>query len=178
MSKLPQSFTGRQGCARLPQAMVCACGILLALLASARTLDAGEPKPVALPRAVELRGRVVCLAEEMHRLHDVPLPTNHEHLWGLQASDRMLYTLLRGKYSDAIFLDERVRQKELLIKARLFPNTQLLEITNLRSIKDGVVQDLYYYCDICAIKGVSPETCACCQGPVELVEKPLKDSSE
>lgn len=163
---------------RFQQAMVCACGTILALFASARMVGAGESKSTALPQAVELRGRVVCVAEEMHRLHDTPLPTNHEHLWGFQATDRKLYTLLRGKYSDAIFLDERVRQKELLIKARLFPDTQILEITNLRSIKDGVVQDLYYYCDICAIKGVSPETCACCQGPVELVEKPLKDSSE
>jgi hypothetical protein len=158
--------------------MVCAFDIVLGLFASALMVAAGEPKPAALPQAVELRGRVVCLVEEMHRLHDAPLPTNHEHLWGFQATDRKLYTLLRGKYSDAIFLDERVRQKELLVKARLFPDTRILEITNLRSIKNGVVQDLYYYCDICAIQGVSPETCACCQGPVELVEKPLKDSSE
>ena len=27
--------------------------------------------------------------------------------------------------------------------------------------------------NICAIKSVSPEPCACCQGPVELVEQPL-----
>jgi hypothetical protein len=150
----------------------------LGLLVAALVAAAGEPKTATSPQAVEWRGRAVCLAEEMHRLHGAPLPTNHEHLWGFRASDGRLYTLLRGKYSEAIFLDERVRQKQLLIKARLFPETRLLEITNLRSIKDGVVQDLYYYCDICAIQGVSPETCACCQGPVELVEKPLKDSSE
>jgi hypothetical protein len=41
-----------------------------------------------------------------------------------------------------------------------------------------VVQDLYYYCAVCAIKSVSPEECACCQMPVELVEKPHEESSE
>lgn len=178
MSKFSRSLKVIRRSGGLWTALVCTCDAILGLFVSALLVAAGEPKPAGLPQAVELRGRVVCLAEEMHRLHDAPLPTNHEHLWGFQAADRRLYTLLRGRYSEAIFLDERVRQKELLVKARLFPETRILEITGIRSIKDGVVQDLYYYCEICAIKGVSPEICACCQGPVELVEKPLKDSSE
>jgi hypothetical protein len=43
----------------------------------------------------------------------------------------------------------------------------------MKSIRGGVVYDLYYYCDICAIKTVAPGPCVCCQAPVELVEKPL-----
>jgi hypothetical protein len=125
------------------------------------------------PREIELRGRVVCLPEEMHRLHGAGLPTKHDHIWGFRADDGKLYTLLRGKFSEAIFLDERLRDKELLLKARLFPKTQIIEVMLLRSIRNGVVHDLYYYCDICDIESVSPEACACCQGPVELVEKPL-----
>jgi hypothetical protein len=121
---------------------------------------------------------VVCIAEEMHQRHGAPLPTNHAHQWGLKAQDGKLYTLLRGKFSDAIFVDERIRQKELVVKARLFPDTQVIELTQLRSVKAGVTQDLFYYCDICAIESVSPEICACCQEPVELIEKPLKDSSK
>ena len=142
---------------------------------------AGEPRPNEAPgtaKEVELRGRVVCLAEEMHRLYQSELPTRHQHSWGFKTADGKLYTLLRGKYSEAIFLDERVRRKELTVKARLFPGTQILEVTRLRSVKNGVVQDLYYYCDVCAIKAVSPEPCACCQGPVELVERPLGEHSD
>ena len=142
---------------------------------------AGEQQPNKTPgpaKQVELRGQVVCLAEEMHRLYQSELPTRHEHSWGFKTADGNLYTLLRGKYSEAIFLDERVRRKELTVKARLFPGTQILEVTRLRSVKNGVVQDLYYYCNVCAIKAVSPEPCACCQGPVELVEKPLGEHSD
>jgi hypothetical protein len=69
-----------------------------------------------------------------------------------------------------------VRQKELAVKARRFPGTQVLKLTRVRSVKNGAEQDLCYYCDVCAIAGVSPEECACCQGPAEPVEKPLKDS--
>jgi hypothetical protein len=127
---------------------------------------------------IQLRGRVVCLPEEMRRQHKAELPTGHEHLWGFRSSEGNYYTLLRGRFSEAIWADERVRARELLLKARLFPKTQLLEVQNIRSVREGVVQDLYYYCDVCAIKSVSPELCACCQGPVELVEKPLSATGE
>jgi hypothetical protein len=36
------------------------------------------------------------------------------------------------------------------------------------------VHDLYYFCDICAIKSLTQEVCACCQEPVRLVEEPVK----
>ena len=42
------------------------------------------------------------------------------------------------------------------------------------SVRNGVVHELYYYCTICDIESVSPAPCACCQGPVELIEKPLR----
>jgi hypothetical protein len=44
-------------------------------------------------------------------------------------------------------------------------------MTAMRSVRNGVVFDLYYYCDICAIKTLAPGPCMCCQGPVELTEK-------
>jgi hypothetical protein len=134
--------------------------------------SAGQPQEVRLP------GRVICLPEEMNRLHGVGLPTKHDHIWGLRADDGKLYTLLRGKFSEAIFLDERLREKKLLLKARVFPNTQVIEVITIHSIRNEVVQDLYYYCDICAVKAVSPEPCACCQGPVQLVERPLSENGE
>jgi hypothetical protein len=143
----------------------------LFLAATSCHAEAGKPAPEALP-AVQYQGHVVCVAEEMHRRYGTELPTGHQHIWGFKASDGKCYTLLEGKFSEAIFKDPRVRAKELRIKARLLPGSQVLEMTYFRSVKDGVVQDLYYYCEVCAIKTVSPEICACCQSPVELIEKP------
>lgn len=150
--------------------------LLLVLIRPATGADPSA-KSAGAVRTIESRGRVVCIAEEMHRRHGAPLPTNHEHLWGLKAQDGKIYTLLRGKFSEAIFVDERIRQKELVVKARLFPDTQVIELTQLRSVKAGIVQDIFYYCDVCAIESVSPEICSCCQGPVELIERPLTGSS-
>jgi hypothetical protein len=41
-------------------------------------------------------------------------------------------------------------------------------------MRDGKVHELYYYCDICAIKGIDPGPCMCCREPVHLIEEPAK----
>lgn len=124
---------------------------------------------------MELRGKVVCLPEELHRLYGTELPTAHEHVWGFKTDEGELYTLLRTHYSEALFLDETLREKELILKAKLFPESRVIEVTRIHSFHDGQEYDLYYYCDVCSIKTVSPEKCLCCQGPVHLVEKPLSE---
>ena len=129
-------------------------------------------KQTDLPE-VELRGVIVCLAEAMHQLYHIDLPANHEHIYGFKTSDGMFYTLLRTKLSEALFVDEQVRKKELILRGHVLPKTQIFEMTGMKSVRNGVVYDLYYYCDVCAIKTLSPGPCMCCQGPVKLVEQPL-----
>ena len=124
----------------------------------------------------ELRGRVLCLAEEMRDLYQVELPTGHAHLYGFKTEDGKYFTLLRNKYSEALFIDKRLQEKELILKGRTFPKTQLLEVSVMRSVRNGVTNDLYYYCVVCSIKAVGPGKCECCQDPVELVERPLESA--
>ena len=130
------------------------------------------------PMEVQLRGKVVCLPEEMHRIYQTDLPTNHEHFYGFRATNSVYYTLLRTGLSEALFADNRLREKELLLSGRILPKTQIFDVTGMRSVRNGVVHDLYYYCELCAIKTAAPGPCMCCQAPVELVEKPLASSAE
>ena len=150
-------------------------------LASAadRFQDAGSGrlKPHAASREVGLQGKAVCLPEEMHRAYQTDLPTNHEHIYGFKTTNGVYYTLLRTKLSEALFADQRVREKELLLTGNVLPKSQILDVTKMRSMRNGVVYDLYYYCDICAIRTVAPGPCVCCQAPVELVEQPLDSGS-
>ena len=138
------------------------------------TRKATSPQDVAPPGQVELRGRIVCLPEEMHRRYGTELPARHEHVYGFETGDGTFYTLLRTKYSEALFVDERLREKQLLLKGRVFPKSHVFEVTRTRSVKGGVIYDVYYYCSVCHIESVSPGPCECCQGPVELTEKPLR----
>lgn len=125
-------------------------------------------------KEIQIQGRIVCLAEAMHDLYRADLPANHEHLYGFETTAGVFYTLLRTDLSEALFVDERLHQKILIITGRTFPKTHLLEAIRLQSLHEGVVHDLYYYCDTCAIRAAAPGDCVCCQAPVELVEKPIK----
>jgi len=127
---------------------------------------------------MEVRGNVVCLPEEMHRLYQTDLPTQHEHIYGFKTTNGVYYTLLRTKLSEALFADQRLRAKELLLTGNALPKSQIFNVTKIKSVRKGVVCDLYYYCDICAIRTVAPGPCVCCQAPVELVEEPLKPESQ
>lgn len=137
----------------------------------------GQIKSHTISREVELQGKVVCLPEEMHRVYQTDLPTNHEHIYGFKTTNGVYYTLLRTKLSEALFADQRLREKELLLTGNVLPKSQIFTVTKMRSVRNGVVNDLYYYCDICAVRTVAPGPCVCCQAPVELVEKPLKPGS-
>ena len=146
--------------------------ILIFLMSGAKPVTE-EQKPSEL----ELRGKIVCLAEEMHTHYAVELFKTHDHLYGVKTEDGKYYTLLRTSLAEALFVDERLHEKDLIINSRVFPNTQLLEVIRFYAVKDGVVHELYYYCDTCYIRAVAPGNCDCCQAPVVLIEKPLNVDS-
>ncbi len=134
-------------------------------------------KETPKPKDVELTGKIVCLAEAMHKQYKVELSAEHEHLYGVKTKDDKYFTLLRTSLSEALFVDRRLHEKDLIIKGRVFPNTHLLEVIRIQSLIDGIVHELYYYCDTCYIRAVAPGNCDCCQAPVELIEKPLNVDS-
>ena len=141
---------------------------------NAETAKSQSANGVGTAKEIRIRGHLVCLAEAMHNLYRADLPADHEHLYGFETTDGEFYTLLRTNLSEALFVDKRLHQKTLIITGRTFPKTHLLEAIRLESLHDGIVHDLYYYCDTCAIRAAAPGDCVCCQAPVELVEKPVK----
>ncbi len=174
-------------------ATVCALLCGLALASVARDAPAGpEEAPErgaaakgesdsadasAEPRAIELRGRLVCLAEEMRTRFDVRVPPVHDHMLGLRVSGDLApnelryYSLLRTDFSKALFEDPRYRKEELVLSGRVFPRTALIDVTRFRWIREGELRDVYYWCEVCSIKTLDPGECACCQGEVEFREE-------
>ena len=157
-------------------------GLLVAILGLARlgipaddsAIEKGKAWAKEMIPQTQLRGRVVCLAEEMSQQHGADLPTKHEHVYGFKTDKGEYFTLLRTKFSEAIFQDAAVRAKELILRGRVFPETKIFEVMNIHSMRDGVECDLFYYCDVCVIQTAAPGVCECCQGPTVLTEKPLK----
>jgi hypothetical protein len=132
----------------------------------ALSLGAAEPK------AVTLRGQVVDLNVELKRKHKVAITAKAVPVWVFKSADGKLFTLLKTRRSLALFDDPRLRGRELIVKGRVFPGTQVLEVTFIQSVRKGAVHNVFYYCDICVIKFLAPGPCVCCREPVVLMEKP------
>ena len=141
---------------------------------NAETAKSHSAEGVGGAKEIRIRGNLVCLAESMHDLYRADLPVDHEHLYGFKTTEGVFYTLLRTNLSEALFADKRLHQKTLIITGRTFPKTHLLEAIRFQTVHNGVLHDLYYYCDTCAIRAAAPGDCVCCQAPVELIEKPIK----
>ena len=127
------------------------------------------------PKDAELRGRIVCLVEERARDTKSAPPPKHEHAWGFKTADGRLVTLLRTRNSEALFADARLREKELILRGPFNATTGGMEAIVFRSVKGGVAHSLFYWCDICTIRSITPGECVCCREPVELREIPVKD---
>jgi hypothetical protein len=87
------------------------------------------------------------------------------------------YALISNRLSSALFLDTNLQSRTLLLGGRVLPGKKTFEVTrNFRSIRGGRPHELFYYCDICAIKGIEPGPCMCCREPVVLVEEPVEQA--
>jgi hypothetical protein len=127
-------------------------------------------------QTTSLRGRVVCLTEELQKLYQVlPDCDTRGHVYSLKTTGGKLYPFLPTDSAAAVWMDERYRRRELQITVRLFPQTSFIEVIKFQSRLDGKLHDLYYYCDVCAITSFKPGPCECCQAPVEFRETPTEN---
>lgn len=122
-------------------------------------------------KEVALRGKIVCLTEELDkRFNVVPNCDKQHHVYSLKTADGKIYPLLPTDSAAAVWMDERFRKRDLQITARSFPDTNHIEVIKIQSWVSAKLYDLYYYCDICAITAFKPGACECCQEPVEFRE--------
>jgi hypothetical protein len=125
-------------------------------------------------RTLPLRGRIVCLTEELHARYQItPDCDARGHVFTLKTAEGALHPILPTDEAAALWLDARFRTRDLQITARLFPDTRFIEVIKLQSWRNGTLHDLYYGCDICNITTHKPGPCECCQEPVEFRETPV-----
>ncbi len=82
------------------------------------------------------------------------------------------YPIIKDDGGRRFFKDERLLNKEYRITGRLVGGT-MLQVISVQSVKNGKPHDIYYWCDICAIRRGEKNDCECCGGPMELREEPL-----
>jgi hypothetical protein len=110
---------------------------------------------------VELKGRVV----------PAPGSTNLQ----FRVESGPVYKLLPSRDAQALFADANLHSKVLLVKSKVHPKENALEVIGtLRTIRNGKVYELYYYCNVCSVETSFPGPCVCCREPVVLREREAK----
>jgi hypothetical protein len=92
----------------------------------------------------------------------------------LQTDDGKLYPLLKDIGSRMFFNDPKLLNRPMRLTARKVPHSEFLQVISFKSIIKGKLHDVYYWCDICAIRRTEPGRCDCCLAPLDLHEDPWK----
>ena len=97
------------------------------------------------------------------------------HWLVLLAEDGKIYPLIKDDGSRMFFADTRLLKRPMRLTGRLLPGSQLLQVVVVHSFNQkNELQEVYYWCDICAIKRFEKKLCDCCGAPMELREVPIK----
>jgi hypothetical protein len=127
---------------------------------------AGAPASPAPADALDLRGRAICVDRAGRR----QACGEDARRFALVDADGRLRLFAENDELARIFEDPRVREKDLLVRARETA-AHALEIIKVFSVRGGRINDLRYYCDVCHINAYVPGPCPCCGRQMELVEE-------
>jgi hypothetical protein len=150
--------------------------ILLPLLAAAVLKPDQEAKPATAPKMEILRGQVVLVRDWLKKRAIEADEGALGELLALATDDGTLLPLVEDAGSRMFYRDPRLRGRPMQLQGRLLGGT-LLQVLVAHSIKDGRPHEMYYWCDVCAIRRPNLEktnVCECCGGPMELREVPVK----
>jgi hypothetical protein len=131
-------------------------------------------EPPAAPKSREktevFTGKVVTAAAPKGKPGAKPAGRSVE----LAADDGITYPLTEDDASRMLFVDSRLRDRPVRLTAVRVPGSKSLRVVYVQTVKDGVVHDVDYWCEVCQISGNCPGACVCCGDDVELRERPTR----
>lgn len=147
-------------------------GIAVAAFMALSPLFGVVADPPAASR--EFRGKVVPLASLLAK-QGIKLDADAaSSSMALASDDGRIYPLVKDAGSRMFFQDAKLLNRPMVLSGQLAKGSELLQVVTVRSVKDGKLHDVYYWCDICTIKTFEAGPCDCCGAPMELRETPVK----
>jgi hypothetical protein len=121
-----------------------------------------------------LTGKVAPLAEIIEK-HGAKLDVDAAPFWlALVTEKGDVHPLIKDDHARIFFQDPRMLNRAVRIGARRLPRTDFLQVLEVNTQVNGKLNEVYYWCDICAIRRAAlPKQCECCGGPMELREVPI-----
>ena len=120
------------------------------------------------------KGKVVPLADLLKKQGAKLDADAAPYSLALETDAGKIYPLVKDAGARMFFKDARLLNRPMRLTGRLVPNSTLLQVVNVHSYINGKLNEVYYWCDICAIRGYEAGVCSCCGGPMELREVPIK----
>jgi hypothetical protein len=149
--------------------------LLLALAVCLAPLLAAVGQTPVPPKLADFSGKVVPLADLVAKTGSRLDPDAVPLSLVLVADDGKVYTLVKDGGARLFFKDPALLNRPMRLTGRLLPGSQVLQVMAARSVRNGQLHEIYYWCDICSIRrGEKMSTCECCGGPMELKEEPVK----
>jgi hypothetical protein len=122
----------------------------------------------------QFNGKVMSLAKVLSK-SGVKLDADAAAMWlALVSDDGTAYPLVKDAGSRMFFQDPVLLDRPMRLTGRLVPKTNFLQVVNVHSYRQGKLHEVYYWCDICTIRGYEKVKCGCCGAPMELREVPVK----
>jgi hypothetical protein len=90
----------------------------------------------------------------------------------LSTNDGKALPLIKDGGSRMFFADPALLNRPMRLTAARVDDS--LRVMAVRSLRNGKLHDVYYWCDICAIRRNEKMICECCGGPMELTEEPVE----
>lgn len=148
-------------------------GCLLVLCLATRWLLAQKTVVPPPPKTESYTGKVVPLAGVLEKFGAI-LDKDAAPSWlALATDDGKVYPLIKDAGTRMFFKDGRLLNRPMRLTGRLYSDTHLLQALNVHSVHKGVLHEVFYWCEVCAIRRSEQDICECCGGPMELKEPAL-----
>lgn len=129
-------------------------------------------KPAA--KISDYKGKIVPLADVLAKA-DIQLDADAAPSWlALVGEDGKIYPLVKDTGSRMFFQDRQLLHRPMRLTGRLLPDSQLLQVTAVRSYVKGQLHEVYYWCEVCSIRRNEKNICECCGGPMMRREEPVE----
>lgn len=138
------------------------------------TSDAPKNKPGTVKSELFV-GKVIPLADLLKKFGSELDPDAAPHWLALETKEGKLYPIIKDAGGRTFYRDPKLHHRPMQVHGRLLPGSQLLQVLQVHSLKDGKPHEVYYWCEICSIKRHAlDKQCECCGGPMELREVRIK----
>jgi hypothetical protein len=147
----------------------------VAMAAAGQPDPVGQQKPAAgTPfKLVYERGQVVFLADALKEKFGIKtVPESRERVLALESRDGSLVPLLEDLRGRSFRRDKRLREMEVVLMARKYQGLPMLQVIRVYRVDKRAVFEVDYWCEICAIAMFELKACDCCQGDIELRQRP------